>query len=207
VEKIKAYWFEPAEGILGYGDGRKPVAGEKHTVKCIPIPCEQGLHASTKALDTLGYAQSNILWIVELSGTIVTATDKCCATERTYVRRLDVEKILFECSWLSREMPAGTVISDPAWWAPRILRAAHVAAQADALAALAELVACKDLKGRAAELAKTAYAQQDYKSAWDEVFRLEKEYNHRQPLAWAEARRVIAATPQGARHEGGEREA
>jgi hypothetical protein len=26
-------------------------------------------------------------------------------------------------AWLSREMPAGTVISDPAWWAPRIERA------------------------------------------------------------------------------------
>ena len=25
--------------------------------------------------------------------------------------------------WLSREMPAGTVINDPAWWAPRIVRA------------------------------------------------------------------------------------
>lgn len=35
--------------------------------------------------------------------------------------------------WLAREMPAGTVISDPAWWAPRILRAAqHGAAQAQA---------------------------------------------------------------------------
>ena len=26
--------------------------------------------------------------------------------------------------WLAREIPAGTVIGDPAWWAPRILRAA-----------------------------------------------------------------------------------
>jgi hypothetical protein len=26
--------------------------------------------------------------------------------------------------WLAREMPSGTVINDPAWWAPRILRAA-----------------------------------------------------------------------------------
>jgi hypothetical protein len=26
-------------------------------------------------------------------------------------------------AWLAREMPAGTVIADPAWWAPRILRA------------------------------------------------------------------------------------
>jgi len=37
-------------------------------------------------------------------------------------------------AWLAREMPAGTVIGDPAWWAPKILRAAlaaPVAAQAD----------------------------------------------------------------------------
>jgi hypothetical protein len=27
-------------------------------------------------------------------------------------------------AWLAREMPVGTVIGDPAWWAPRILRAA-----------------------------------------------------------------------------------
>lgn len=27
-------------------------------------------------------------------------------------------------AWITREMPAGTVIADPAWWAPRILRAA-----------------------------------------------------------------------------------
>jgi hypothetical protein len=26
--------------------------------------------------------------------------------------------------WMQREMPAGTVISDPVWWAPRILKAA-----------------------------------------------------------------------------------
>ena len=27
--------------------------------------------------------------------------------------------------WLAREMPAGTVISDPRWWAPKIIRAFH----------------------------------------------------------------------------------
>jgi hypothetical protein len=30
--------------------------------------------------------------------------------------------------WLQREMPAGTVISDPLWWAPRILKAAQAQA-------------------------------------------------------------------------------
>ncbi|SER56515.1 hypothetical protein SAMN05216409_1533 [Pseudomonas lutea] len=29
--------------------------------------------------------------------------------------------------WLKREMPAGTVISDPEWWAPRIFKAARSA--------------------------------------------------------------------------------
>jgi len=29
-------------------------------------------------------------------------------------------------TWLAREMPAGTVIGDPAWWAPRILRKAQL---------------------------------------------------------------------------------
>lgn len=28
--------------------------------------------------------------------------------------------------WLRREMPAGTVIGDPDWWAPKILRAARL---------------------------------------------------------------------------------
>ena len=31
-------------------------------------------------------------------------------------------------AWLCREMPAGTVIGDPKWWAPRILRAAQAQA-------------------------------------------------------------------------------
>jgi len=31
-------------------------------------------------------------------------------------------------AWLAQEMPAGTIIGDPAWWAPRILRAAQAPA-------------------------------------------------------------------------------
>lgn len=33
------------------------------------------------------------------------------------------ETVAALAAWLTREMPAGTVIGDPAWWAPRILRA------------------------------------------------------------------------------------
>lgn len=39
---------------------------------------------------------------------------------------------LFE-EWLCREMPAGTIIGDPKWWAPRIAKAAALLAAAPAV--------------------------------------------------------------------------
>ena len=95
---MKAYWFEPADGKLGYGDGRKPVKGKTHKIDCAPILCLNGLHASIRAIDALKYAESNIVWEVELSGNIVQGEDKCAASERTYLRRIDAEAILFECA-------------------------------------------------------------------------------------------------------------
>jgi hypothetical protein len=67
--------------------------------------------------------------------------------------------------------------------------AAHVAAQADALAALKELVACKDLKD---EVDARPLAQNREELARDT--RSFRDYKRRMPLAWTEARRVIAAT-------------
>jgi hypothetical protein len=67
----------------------------------------------------------------------------------------------------------------------RMLDAAR--AKADALAALAELVACKDLKDEMDAMFK---GSKDFGG----IDKLEREYKRRQPLAWAEARRVIAAT-------------
>jgi hypothetical protein len=95
---MKAYWFEPADGALQYGDGRKPEAGVTHKVDGPLKLCERGLHASIRPLDALQYAQSNIVWVVELSGDVIDGADKCCATERTYIRRIDAEPILFECA-------------------------------------------------------------------------------------------------------------
>jgi hypothetical protein len=62
-------------------------------------------------------------------------------------------------------------------------------AKADALAALAELVACKDLKD---EVDARPLAQNREELARDT--RSFRDYKRRMPLAWTEARRVIAAT-------------
>jgi hypothetical protein len=90
---MRAYWFEPADGKLGYGDGRKPVKGETHKIKGV-----HSLHASIRAIDALKYAQSNIIWEVELSGNIMQGKDRCAASKRTYLRRIDGTDILFQCS-------------------------------------------------------------------------------------------------------------
>ena len=92
--KLKAWWFEPADGKLGYNDGRKPRRGVTHRVKCAPVLCVAGLHASVRPLDALKYAQSSVIWRVELGGEIVSGDDKAAATERTYLWRLDAESML-----------------------------------------------------------------------------------------------------------------
>lgn len=91
-----AWWFEPADGLLQYGDGRKPEKGITHTVCVKPVPCKAGLHASVRSIDALVYARSSVLWRVQLGGAIVHDNKKCSATERTYIQRIDIEPQLRE---------------------------------------------------------------------------------------------------------------
>lgn len=82
---MKAWWF--SEGYtLPHGDGRKIAVGTTHTVEGEIIPCERGLHASVIPLDALFYSRGNVVWRVELGGTIIPHdNDKHCASERTYL--------------------------------------------------------------------------------------------------------------------------
>ena len=84
-DKVLAWWFEPNCGVLGFGDGRKPGKGRTHKVKCDPVLCEAGLHASVSPLDALQYAKSANVWRVEIGGVTVLGADKLSGTERTYI--------------------------------------------------------------------------------------------------------------------------
>lgn len=96
-EKVcRAYWFEPASGVLGYGDGRKPEVGATHKVDCAPVLCNSGLHGSIKALDALQYAASNRLWLVEVGGAVKVGDDKITGKWRKYIAVADIELILRE---------------------------------------------------------------------------------------------------------------
>ena len=110
------YWFEPADGVLGFKDGRKPEAGVTHTVEGTPVLCKHGLHASRRALDALEYARSSVIWIIELGGVVVHGDDKSAATERTYIKRADIESVLREFArWCALQ-----VIDQ--WDAPDVVR-------------------------------------------------------------------------------------
>ena len=81
---VKAWWFSVGK-TLPHDDGRKIQLGRTHKIKGELIPCHNGLHASVKPLDALGYAPGPIVWRVEMGGTVIHHDDKLCASERTYL--------------------------------------------------------------------------------------------------------------------------
>ena len=89
------YWyFAPKDRRLRYGDGRLIEVGETHTVEPPLELCAHGLHASRRVIDALQYTPGPIACRVRLSGEIIPADDKSCATERTYLSVVDAEDTL-----------------------------------------------------------------------------------------------------------------
>ena len=93
-EKWIGWHFADESETLRYGDGRKIVVGETHTVNCKPVLCEQGLHASKTVLEALQYAPGPILYWVELSGIVVHGADKSVANKRKYLARINANDLL-----------------------------------------------------------------------------------------------------------------
>jgi len=91
---MKAYYFSEESRKLRFNDNRPIVIGETHSVDGEIIPCKNGLHGSTNLIDALSYAPGPILYLVELSGTIVEQEDKVAAQHRTYLKEIDATKIL-----------------------------------------------------------------------------------------------------------------
>lgn len=98
---MKAWYFAPQGNRLRYGDNRLIRAGITHTVEGKPETCEHGLHSSKRVIDALGYAGSPILYRVELGGDMDYGDKKVAAQSRKYIKRYDIESILFEFSRLA----------------------------------------------------------------------------------------------------------
>jgi len=81
---VTAWWFSEGN-TLPHGDMRRVALGKTHKIKGEVVPCENGLHASVRAIDALSYAPGNIVWRVECGGTVVQENDKLACSERTYI--------------------------------------------------------------------------------------------------------------------------
>ena len=114
---MKAYYFSRHSCRLRYGDGRIAEVGVTHTVDRpddVEL-CHYGLHASLDVYDALSYAPGCILWEVRLGGKIVEGMDKVVASERTYLRKLDVGAELCE---FARRLALSVV---HLWDAPKVV--------------------------------------------------------------------------------------
>jgi hypothetical protein len=74
----------PPDGVWLEYDGPLPV-----------IMCERGLHGSLDPFDALTYAPGETLCRVQLGGTIIQGDDKCVATRRKIVTRVDATSLLW----------------------------------------------------------------------------------------------------------------
>ncbi len=87
-------WHWCGENMRTRYTDRRIVVGKTLTVKGPPLLCSRGLHASKNILDALQYAPGPILCRVELSGEIVTGSDKLAATKRKVLWCMDATPIL-----------------------------------------------------------------------------------------------------------------
>lgn len=89
---MKAWHFHNGETLR---DGRPlPAVGETLIHPGEPILCQQGLHASVRAVDALQYAPGAWVDRVVVGGVVVKGDDKIVATERTTLWRIDATEIL-----------------------------------------------------------------------------------------------------------------
>ena len=91
---MKSFYFSNKDRKLGYGDGRRIVVGESHSVDGKPKACNHGLHASVKVIDALTYAPGSILYLVDVSGDLDQSDDTISGKKRTYLAEFDATQIL-----------------------------------------------------------------------------------------------------------------
>ena len=98
TDKLLCWHFANNDLRLGYGDGRKIVAGESLRVEGAPVLCEYGLHGSKRLLDALQYSPGHMLCRVELSDGIIEGDDKAVARERKTLWIFNAENAMRDCA-------------------------------------------------------------------------------------------------------------
>lgn len=150
---MKAWYFSTTEKKLRYGDNRKIKLGVTHEIEGKPVLCKKGLHGSVDILDALSYAPSNVVWLVNLDGSMDKGSDKIAAQKRTYLKGgIDISETLREFArWCALEVidlwdAPDVVIQYLKTGDEKIRDAAMAAARAAAMAAAWDAVREKQSK-------------------------------------------------------------
>src|SRR3990167_8203256 len=88
--------FLPAGRRLRWGSREVVEAGRTYRAKGSLAMCENGMHASARAIDALMYAPGPLVCRVELVGERLNAADKACARERSVLWLADATIVLHE---------------------------------------------------------------------------------------------------------------
>ena len=105
------YHFLPDDGCLRWGTKEKVKV--KHTLILPPDVkiklCEQGFHASKRAIDALQYAPGSLACLVTLHGEIIHDQDKSVAQGRTVIAMADATNVLHEMACLCAEQALASI--------------------------------------------------------------------------------------------------
>ena len=94
--RITAWHFLPEDGVPRWNYSRKCYTGQTLTAKGPLVLCENGLHASHKAMDALWYAPGAITTRCELWGEVIEGGDKLVARHRKIIALADATDTLHE---------------------------------------------------------------------------------------------------------------
>ena len=95
MDRWLGWHFLNENGRTGYGN-RKPVPGATMHCHGELVLCQNGLHASKRAIDALHYATGSIIQRVELVGERRDESDKSCARSRGCLWIADATRTLHE---------------------------------------------------------------------------------------------------------------
>ena len=114
--------FLPADRRLRWGSCEVVEAGRTYRAKGPLVLCENGMHASRRAIDALPYAPGPVVSRVELLGERLDDGDKSCARERLVLWLADATTVLheFACAMATDALCAAEARGervDPRLWA------------------------------------------------------------------------------------------
>ena len=183
MSTVEAWHFLRDDNCLQFAPYTKVEVGQTLVFDGEPVLCEQGYHASLRAIDALRYAPGAIICRARMGGTIVHGDDKLVATERTVLWMADATNTLHECACqFAEEALRGVKVDDPRshaaidakrkWVRGEITDAELAAARDAAWVAAAAAAAARDAAWAAAAAAAAArdvawVARDAAAAAWD----------------------------------------